>query len=98
MKKRQRKKQLKKEIDNLKSIDSLINSVRDNFHRELLLIARHKDKSFSKHLIQHSNICDELIKIENDRLNQIADKLTACAFLLLFIVFINLFFLIRWLF
>ena len=40
MNKRQRKKQLKKEIDNLKSIDSLINSVRDNFHRELLLSDR----------------------------------------------------------
>ena len=96
MKKRQHKKQLKKEIGNLKSIDSLVNSVRDNFHRELLLIARHKDKAFFKHLIQHSTLCDELIKLEGDRLNKVANKLTGCAFLLFFIALVNLFlFLIR---
>ena len=58
MNKRQRKKRLKNEAK-LAEVNAILEATRQNFHRELLLVARYADKRLMDRVKNHFEIADE---------------------------------------
>ncbi len=83
MNKRQLKKKLKKEAD-LATVNQLLEAVRQNFHREAILLARIADKKLTDRIKKHYEIADEYTEMrcyhEKEQLKRATKELEAAIY------------------